>query len=258
MRSLFPTGADQTRCLFNASLDFPQVRLAPGSPLEPAAPASASQRRLPDLTSVPDPGLASGLRCTFGVSAPLADPSVSTNLRPKSSPSQTARFPLLLDRSVRRRRIFAPNSLLLRRLNVPQTSWNRFNSAPTGPQRPPKSRLGLRRGGAWAVSPPRPGRALSSAASTAPAPLPADPRATRPFQPRRPPSPGNDCVPVMPAPGNDLRVRSKAPVGRDTGSGNSSNESSVHRVPPGWTDAHRLIGPPVCGFSLKLFRQLWP
>ena len=70
MRSLFPTGADQTRCLFNASLDFPQVRLAPGSPLEPAAPASASQRRLPDLTSVPDPGLASGLRCTFGVSAP--------------------------------------------------------------------------------------------------------------------------------------------------------------------------------------------
>jgi hypothetical protein len=46
----------------------------------------------------------------------------------------------------------------------------------------------------------------------------------------------------MPAPGNGLRVRSKAPVGRDTGSGNSSNESSVHRVPPGWTDAHRLIG----------------
>ena len=65
MRSLFPTG------LFKASLDFPQVRLAHGSPLEPAAPASASQRRLPvDLTSVPDPGLASGLRCTFGVSSP--------------------------------------------------------------------------------------------------------------------------------------------------------------------------------------------
>ena len=126
MRSLFPTG------LFNASLDFPQVRFAPGSPLEPAAPASASQRRLPDLTSVPDPGLASGLRCTFGVSSPLADRSVSTNLRPKSSPSQTARILLLLDRSVRRRRIFAPNSLLLRRLNVPQTSWNRFNSPPTG------------------------------------------------------------------------------------------------------------------------------
>ena len=64
MRSLFPTG------LFNASLDFPQARLAAGSPLEPAAPASASQRRSPDLTSVPDPGLASGLRCTLGVSPP--------------------------------------------------------------------------------------------------------------------------------------------------------------------------------------------
>lgn len=128
MRSLFPTG------LFNASLDFPEVRLARGSPLEPARPASASQRRLPvDLISVPDPGLASGLRCAFGVS-PLADHSVPTNLQPKSSPSQTARCPLLLDRSVRRRRIFAPNSLLLWRLNVPQTSWNRFNSRPTGPK----------------------------------------------------------------------------------------------------------------------------
>jgi hypothetical protein len=51
MRSLFPTG------LFNASLDFPEVRLARGSPLEPARPASASQRRLPvDLISVPNPG----------------------------------------------------------------------------------------------------------------------------------------------------------------------------------------------------------
>lgn len=71
MRSLFPTGADQTRCLFNASLDFPQVRLAPGSPLEPAAPASASQRRLPDLTSVPDRGLASGSAAPSGLAPPL-------------------------------------------------------------------------------------------------------------------------------------------------------------------------------------------
>jgi len=131
MRSLFPT------CLFNASLDFPQVRLAPGSPLEPAAPASASQRRLPDLTSVPDPGLASGLRCTFGVSSPLADRSVSTNLRPKSSPSQTARFPLLLDRSVRRRRIFAPKFATASEAQRPS---NLLEPIQFSPDRPKKSR----------------------------------------------------------------------------------------------------------------------
>lgn len=101
----------------------------------------------------------------------------------------------------------------------------------------------------------RPGQAgsKSSAASTAPAPLPAYSRATRPFQTRsRPPSPGNDCAPVMRALGNDLRARSKAPVRRDTGSGNSSNESSVHRATPGWTEARRLMG--VSG--LWVFREV--
>jgi len=62
----------------------------------------------------------------------LCGPCVPSDLRPKSSPSQPARCPLLPARSVRRRRIVAPNSLLFRRLAVPQTSWNRFNSLPPG------------------------------------------------------------------------------------------------------------------------------
>jgi len=90
-----------------------------------------SQRRLPvALVRVPRSRSRLGSRFPFGVSP--SGSLRSPDLRPKSSPSQTARCPLLPAQSVRRRRIVAPNSLLLRRLAVPQTSWNRFNSLTRG------------------------------------------------------------------------------------------------------------------------------
>jgi hypothetical protein len=64
MRSLFPT------CLFNASLDLPQVGLARGSLLVPVRPGIGDLNAaclLPWFESL-DPGPASDLRFPFGVS----------------------------------------------------------------------------------------------------------------------------------------------------------------------------------------------
>ena len=64
MRSLFPT------CLFNASLDLPQVGLARGSLLVPVCPGIGDLNAacpLPWFESL-DPGLASDFRFPFGVS----------------------------------------------------------------------------------------------------------------------------------------------------------------------------------------------
>jgi len=83
--------------------------------------------RCPDFCPF-DPGLASDLCFPFGVGP----------LRIAFTPIATAKltFPnnsMSVAQSVRPPRIFAPDSLLLRRLAAPQTSWNRFNFLPPGP-----------------------------------------------------------------------------------------------------------------------------
>jgi hypothetical protein len=97
-----------------------------------ASAISTPLARCPDFSpSIP---VSLGSPLPFGLASP-PDHCVPSYLPPKSSPSQTARCPLVPALSVRRRRIVAPNSLQLRRLAVPHTPWNRFNSLPPAPKR---------------------------------------------------------------------------------------------------------------------------
>ena len=117
----FQPAASTTRSALRSATDS---RFAPVSATSPLWPVAAS---------------ATSLACRFPASTPLQDSyilpdqSVLPTLLQAGPPSETARFPFApRNRSIAsfRLRINVPESLLLRRLAVPQTSWNLLHYAP--------------------------------------------------------------------------------------------------------------------------------
>jgi hypothetical protein len=128
MRSLFPT------CFFNTSPNVLRTRSPCGSIADAGLP---QRRRSQHRRTVPrfppgNPSLASDLLPLRGFSFPPDQRSIrfgTGKLVFRNSPI-SCRSPIIEAIASPRLRIMAPGLLPLRRLAVPQTSWNQLNSPP--------------------------------------------------------------------------------------------------------------------------------